>query len=489
MSSKRHYILLFVAVLFAYAAISGYFSIKSIGEVKVESPADFAPDVFTSWTIDYSDSTNVKMVFEGKDDLGMTLKVVHNTRVDAQVLPGFEFREWRGGLLIGDSKSLAAWVEMPGEMALRWRSEEGVNARLYKTPKGYILEKAKGDLVVWEEELRIPKFILDRGGYEFTEDESDLALKYDAVVEALDGKFMASDLGDRFTWVFVGAGSTEVLENHKVSNQSEQSSELRGLLGVIRNHRTSSDMDILFNEDDSVVEAWGEDGELVWSREVEAAPIGEAFEVDIYANGKFQTAFATSKGVYLIDVKGNNVSGYPYKMRSGVTGFSVVDYDRNKKYRFLVATADGNITNLKGEGKRTSGWNFAKLSGGVYVKHLYHLRVGSKDYIYAGCSDSSVKLLKRAGGIRANTEVKVDSRYSPAFRLSSNISKSSVLFIDDTNTLREFTMGEAREVGMSGLVKADRVEVLDVNSDGKKEVVVYYDGKRTIWNSRNEKLD
>ena len=83
----------------------------------------------------------------------------------------------------------------------------------------------------------------------------------------------------------------------------------------------------------------------------------------------------------------------------------------------------------------------------------------------------------------------MDSRYSPAFRLSSNISKSSVLFIDDTNTLREFTMGEAREVGMSGLVKADRVEVLDVNSDGKKEVVVYYDGKRTIWNSRNEKLD
>ena len=101
-----------------------------------------------------------------------------------------------------------------------------------------------------------------------------------------------------------------------------------------------------------------------------------------------------------------------------------------------------------------------------------------------------MKLLKRAGGIRATTEVKVDSRYSPAFRLSSsNISKSSVLFIDDTNTLREFTMGEAREVGMSGLVKADRVEVLDVNSDGKKEVVVYYDGKRTIWNSRNEKLD
>ena len=121
MSSKRHYILLLVAALLAYAAISGYFSIKSIGEVEVESPADFAPDVFTSWTIDYSDSTNVQMVFEGKNELGMALKVVHNARVDAQVLPGFESREWRGGLLIGDSKSLESWIEMPGEMALRWR--------------------------------------------------------------------------------------------------------------------------------------------------------------------------------------------------------------------------------------------------------------------------------------------------------------------------------------------------------------------------------
>ena len=41
---------------------------------------------------------------------------------------------------------------------------------------------------------------------------------------------------------------------------------------------------------------------------------------------------------------------------------------------------------------------------------------------------------------------------------------------------------------MSGLVQADRVEVLDTNSDGKKEVVVYHEGKRTVWNYRNEQL-
>ena len=35
------------------------------------------------------------------------------------------------------------------------------------------------------------------------------------------------------------------------------------------------------------------------------------------------------------------------KNHEGITGFSVVDYDKNRKYRFLVATADGKVANSK----------------------------------------------------------------------------------------------------------------------------------------------
>ena len=145
--------------------------------------------------------------------------------------------------------------------------------------------------------------------------------------------------------------------------------------------------------------------------------------------------------------------------------------------------------NYKGEGVKTSGWNFAKLGGGVSVEHIMHIRVGSKDYVYAGCSDSSVLLLKRAGGIRASTSVEVNPQYAPGFRLSSSIGKSTVLFVDVDGWLREYTFGDTREVGMSGLVRSDRVEVIDVNSDGKQEVVVHHNGKRTVWNSRNEQVN
>ena len=42
---------------------------------------------------------------------------------------------------------------------------------------------------------------------------------------------------------------------------------------------------------------------------------------------------------------------------------------------------------------------------------------------------------------------------------------------------------------MSGLTRADNISVQDVDGDGKKEVVVMLNGVRSVWNSRNEKLD
>ena len=78
------------------------------------------------------------------------------------------------------------------------------------------------------------------------------------------------------------------------------------------NHRTRLDMDILYDEVRSVVEAVAV-GTVVWAKEVKTPPIGKAYEVDIYANGKYQTAFATSDSVYLIDVKGNSVKGFPFQ--------------------------------------------------------------------------------------------------------------------------------------------------------------------------------
>ena len=483
----RQLLILVSALALAYLSVVAYFSVKMVDSFDASDPTNYASDIFTTWTISYANPSLPVTSFSGMNELGETLQIVHSYDVDAVVPEGWEFVEWRGGLLMGDILSLSSWSDKPGEMALRWRSEEGVNSRLFKSALGYVLERSNNEVVVWENEVRIPKYVFDRGGVDIEKDSSDLNYKYAAVVRAKGGTYLAVDLGDRYAWVFDGGVSQTIVVEDDVIDESVDTHE--SLLGVVRNHRTRSDLDILYDSERGVVEAVGEDGGVVWAVEIENDPIGLAYEIDIYKNGKYQTAFATSDGVFLIDVKGNSVKGYPFKPSSDITGFAVMDYDKNRKYRFLIATLDGKISNIKGEGVRTSGWNFKKLRYGVFVEHMHHIRVGSKDYIYAGCSDSSVQLLKRAGGKRASTSVNVNSNSAPAFRLSSNISKTSVLFIDAEGWLREYTFGDAVEVGMSGMVKADRVQVMDTNSDGKKEVVVHYKGERTVWNTRNERID
>ena len=178
------------------------------------------------------------------------------------------------------------------------------------------------------------------------------------------------------------------------------------------------------------------------------------------------------------------MKGFPYDAE--VSGFAVFDYDKNKKFRILLATTDGDILNLRAEGRPTSGWDFKPLTAGRHVVHLAHIRVGTNDYIYGGCYDGSVILLNRSGRVRGSTPVVINPRSKPAFRLSNTIGKSTVIFIDSEDWLQELTLSEAEPVGISGLTRADKVTIQDIDGDGKTEVVTYFKGVRSVWDSRNE---
>ena len=100
-----------------------------------------------------------------------------------------------------------------------------------------------------------------------------------------------------------------------------------------------------------------------------------------------------------------------------------------------------------------------------------------------------MELLKRDGSPRDSTPVKVDARHAPVFRVGSNLDRTSVLFVDGTGWVREFSLGQGEEVGLSGATRADRIESLDVDGDGRDEVVTWLRGERTVWNARNEKVE
>ena len=450
---------IFSVLLAAGAAWFYLFGSTSEGG-EVESPTEYASDFWDVWerwenedgAVSYRFSIPNKEVFhiEHKNNIAS---------VEGYIGGEMEIKPYRGGYLVGTLSSLEKWVDDPGEMSEKWTVSSDKYLALENLRDGrFKLLAGKNKIVVWINSFDEP--------------------------EIIDG-FSASLLDDRTVYTRIEVDEVDEEVVNPVSRVIAHD-----ILGLTRNHRNGSDLDIVWNVDLNAVQAIGSGGEVVWSKILEEGlePIGMSFEVDLYGNNKYQTAFAVASAIFLVDILGNNVKGFPYQ-ENGITSFAVFDYDHNDKFRFLVANDAGRLYNLRGEGENTPGWNFKVLRNGVSIQQLSHLRVGQSDYIYAGCSDGSVRLLRRNGQLRGSTSVRINPTFTPAIRLSSTIGKTAVLFIDEQGWVQELTFADAKHVGMSGLAQADKVSLIDMDGDGVEEVVTELNGVRSVYNSRNEKIN
>ena len=450
---------IFSVLLAAGAAWFYLFGSTSEGG-EVESPTEYASDFWDVWERWESEDEAVLYRFSIPNKEVFHIAHKNNiTSVEGYSGGEMEIKPYRGGYLVGTLSSLEKWVDEPGEMSEKWTVSSDKYLALENLRDGrFKLLAGKNKIVVWINSFDEP--------------------------EIIDG-FSASLLDDRTVYTRIEVDKVDEEVVNPVSRVIAHD-----ILGLTRNHRNGSDLDIVWNVDLNAVQAIGSGGEVVWSKILEEGlePIGMSFEVDLYGNNKYQTAFAVASAIFLVDILGNNVKGFPYQ-ENGITSFAVVDYDHNDKFRFLVANDAGRLYNLRGEGENTPGWNFKVLRNGVSIQQLSHLRVGQSDYIYAGCSDGSVRLLSRNGQLRGSTSVRVNPTFTPAMRLSSTIGKTAVLFIDEQGWVQELTFADAKHVGMSGLAQADKVSLIDMDGDGVEEVVTELNGVRSVYNSRNEKIN
>ena len=125
---------------------------------------------------------------------------------------------------------------------------------------------------------------------------------------------------------------------------------------------------------------------------------------------------------------------------------------------------------------------------GRVIVQIHHLRVGNRDYLYAGQDDGSIRLLKRSGGDRFDSPVSVPPEQAPCFRLSQSIASSTVLYSDEQGWIQERTFGTNEAVGMSRMTRGLSVSMDDRDSDGIEEVIVQTIDGEEVWNARNERI-
>lgn len=166
---------------------------------------------------------------------------------------------------------------------------------------------------------------------------------------------------------------------------------------VVRNHNDAS-LEVVFQDASNQLYLATDQGEVLWKRPVFGQLRGDVHQVDFYNNKKLQYLLFTDSLIHLIDRNGDDVDGFPVKYASNlpVDGSNVIDYDNNKRYRYLTKDRRGNLYLFGKEGELLEGWN-PKVVGNNLLQTPFHIRVRGRDCFVVVEKTGKVHLLNRRG--------------------------------------------------------------------------------------------
>ncbi len=258
---------------------------------------------------------------------------------------------------------------------------------------------------------------------------------------------------------------------------------------LVINHNTQN-REIFVQDNKNNLYLINDVGRVLWKRPIQEPIIGEVNQVDILRNGRLQLLFNTRTFLYLVDRNGNNVEGFPVKLRSPATNpVAVFDYEGNRDYRFFVAGEDRKIYPYDRKGNLIAGWAFDRTEKAV-TKVIQHFASGGRDYIVVS-DENRVYILDRRG----NERVKLSQFFQPAINgtialIEGSRNKPARLATSDSQ-------GNVRLIGLNGEVELlslgkfsanHTFECQDVNGDGNRDFIFLEGNKLLVFDNNGREL-
>lgn len=210
-------------------------------------------------------------------------------------------------------------------------------------------------------------------------------------------------------------------------------------------------------------------GKLLWKKQLKEKIIGDPVQIDAYKNNKFQYVFVTKNQLHLIDRNGNYVEGFPKTLLSrATTSLTVLDYDKNRKYRMLVGCEDGSVYSYNNLGEIVKGWKFSRGTSAIGFPPK-HFTIGKKDYILIVEHNGKIHLVNRRGENRhsINVDLKNPSFQNNVFVIpGKDISKSHLYYSTRDGKLVKLQLNGSQTNYNLNLSDKHLFTVDDVNNDG-----------------------
>lgn len=173
---------------------------------------------------------------------------------------------------------------------------------------------------------------------------------------------------------------------------------------IVLNHATK-DKEIIVQDLRNNLYLISKGGQILWQKNLDEKVISEIYQIDFLKNGKLQYFFNTKNKVWLIDRNGEEVSNFNLHLNSPASaGMTLLDYDKNKNYRFFIPCENGNIYGYEMSGKPLVGWN-PKNNIGIVNQPIQYFLVDKKDYLLCVNDAGTIYLFNRKGEQKAKVEL------------------------------------------------------------------------------------
>jgi len=182
---------------------------------------------------------------------------------------------------------------------------------------------------------------------------------------------------------------------------------------VVKNHNTSQ-FETLVQDSAYNLHLISTNGDVLWTEPLGAPIVGDIFQMDYYQNNKLQYAFATTEKVFLLDRNGIALEYFPKTVGDQNIEnqyFNLIDYDKSKTYRLLIAKENGNIFLTSKYGDALGDWTPLKINDKIAAKPE-HIRIRSKDFMVVLQENGLVKVMSRNGEMKPNFPININDRLS-----------------------------------------------------------------------------
>jgi hypothetical protein len=199
-------------------------------------------------------------------------------------------------------------------------------------------------------------------------------------------------------------------------------------LHAVKSHVSRAN-EILIQDSLNDISLLSMEGKVLWKVPVGDHITSDVHQIDFYNNGKLQYIFTTRDAIHILDRLGNYIPSYPLVLKGkNIEHLSIVDYDRSKKYRFLMSEQDGKVYMYDKSGNNLEGWTPREVGAALLAPAAHH-RIKGKDFILAIRKDGLVHLYNRRGEMVRNFPLDLEGTPRGDYFLETGSDLANTFFV------------------------------------------------------------